>query len=112
MANRSQKLNDLFEISKIMEEKVDIDANTDSITLEDLQLLWDHEPTSPIVVNLHSFVKVDEIDEFKDDKLTFRAFVYECTKCGSRVVVPASESGIGACGTLTCDEKVISEVME
>jgi hypothetical protein len=104
-----QKLKDLFEVNEVMEEEFD------SVSLKELQALWDHESVSPIVTNMHELVLVEEIEEYSAKEIGIkgiRAFVYECKKCGKKVVVPASENDISEFSTLTCDETVVDEVMD
>jgi hypothetical protein len=106
----------------------ELESIMDKHGVEPLEALWDHEPpklskTPNITSNKHEWVHIEEskeaygdkgmmIEERNEKQEKWRAFTYECRKCGSRIIVPASESDLSVYGTPTCNECLVSNVMD
>jgi len=81
-----------------------------------LVMLWDHEPSLPNMPdtssNKHEWVCIKEsVKQSIEINASWRAFTYECRKCGSKIMVPASEDDLSLYGAPTCNECLVSDVM-
>jgi rubrerythrin len=131
MSDKLSKLADDLIVHEVMEgSDEELESVMDECGIEPLTALWDHEPPKlPNVPdtssNRHEWIRIKESDEtemnsslyLKNNKemmngKRWRAFTYECRKCGAKIIVPASENDLNGYGALTCNECLVSYVME
>lgn len=126
MDNKLAEIADVLTVYEIMEgSSKELEDVFDKYGDEPLTLLWDREPselfdTPDTSSSIHEWVRIKESEEesevhiSRDGKIKrakYRAFTYECRKCGSITIAPASENDLSSYGAPTCHEVIVEEIM-